>query len=132
MIKKLNRRTEIKRNLINKELDWIYGVFQPKFDLVSKKILGAEALAKWKSNSLGMIFPDEFIFIAEKLKRVSLIDYKIAEETLKFINEILKKYLLKDSFRISFNISLQTFERDDFLDTIVNLIEKSMKWTQSY
>lgn len=124
MIKKLNRRTEIKRNLINKELDWIYGVFQPKIDLVSKKILGAEALAKWKSNSLGMIFPDEFIFIAEKLKRVSLIDYKIAEETLKFINEILKKYLLKDSFRISFNISLQTFERDDFLDTIVNLIEK--------
>lgn len=124
MIKKLNRRTEIKRNLINKELDWIYGGFQPKFDLVSKKILGAEALAKWKSNSLGMIFPDEFIFIAEKLKRVSLIDYKIAEETLKFINEILKKYLLKDSFRISFNISLQTFERDDFLDTIVNLIEK--------
>lgn len=124
LIKKLNRRTEIKRNLINKELDGIYAVFQPKFDLVSKKILGAEALARWKNDSLGMIFPDEFIFIAEELKRVFLIDYKIAEETLKFINEIPKKYLSKDSFRISFNISLQTFERDDFLDTIVNLIEK--------
>lgn len=124
LIKKLNRRTEIKRNLINKELDGIYAVFQPKFDLISKKILGAEALARWKNDSLGMIFPDEFIFIAEELKRVYLIDYKIAEETLKFINEIPKKYLSEDSFRISFNISLQTFERDDFLDIIVNLIEK--------
>ncbi len=124
LIEKLNRRAKIKRNLINKELDEIYAVFQPKFDLVSKKILGAEALARWKNDSLGMIFPDEFIFIAEELKRVFLIDYKIAEETLKFINKIPKKYLLKDSFRISFNISLQTFERDDFLDTIVNLIEK--------
>ena len=71
-----------------------------------------------------MIYPDEFIFIAEELKRVYLIDYKIAEETLKFINKTPKIYLLKNNFRISFNISLQTFEREDFFNTIVNLIEK--------
>ena len=53
-----------------------------------------------------------------------MIDYKIAEETLKFINKIPKSYLSKENFRISFNISLQTFEREDFLKTIVSLIEK--------
>lgn len=124
LIKRLNRRAEIKKRLISKELDGIYAVFQPKFDLTTKKILGAEALARWQDDSLGAIYPDEFIFIAEELKRVYLIDYKIAEETFKFINKIPKIYLLKDSFRISFNISLQTFEREDFLNTIVNLIEK--------
>ncbi|MGL5753743.1 MULTISPECIES: EAL domain-containing protein [Bacteria] len=124
LIKKLNRRAEIKKRLVSKELDGVYAVFQPKFDLITKKILGAEALARWQDNSLGAIYPDEFIFIAEELKRVYLIDYKIAEETLKFINKIPKIYLLSDNFRISFNISLQTFERKDFLNTIINLIEK--------
>ncbi|MGL4801313.1 EAL domain-containing protein [Cetobacterium sp.] len=124
LIKKLNRRAEIKKRLVSKELDGVYAVFQPKFDLITKKILGAEALARWQDNSLGAIYPDEFIFIAEELKRVYLIDYKIAEETLKFINKIPKIYLLSDNFRISFNISLQTFEREDFLNTIINLIEK--------
>lgn len=124
LIKKLSRRAEIKRNLTNKELDGIYAVFQPKFDLVSKKILGAEALVRWKNDSLGVMFPDEFIFIAEELRKVYLIDYKIVEETLKFINKISKKCLLKDNIKFSFNISLQTFERDDFLDTIINLIQK--------
>ena len=124
LIKKLNRRTEIKKRLISKELDGIYAVFQPKFDLTTKKILGAEALARWQDDSLGAIYPDEFIFIAEELKRVYLIDYKIAEETLKFINEIPKIYLLEDNFRISFNVSLQTFEREDFLETVINLIKR--------
>lgn len=124
LIKTLNRRTEIKKRLINKKLDGIYAVFQPKFDLITKTILGAEALARWQDDSLGIIYPDEFISIAEELKRVYLVDYKIAEETLKFINKIPKSYLSKENFRISFNISLQTFEREDFLKTIVSLIEK--------
>lgn len=124
LIEKINRRTQIKHKIINKDIKGIHALFQPKFDLTTKKVLGAEALARWQNESLGAIYPDEFIFIAEKLKKVYLIDYKIAEESLKFLNKMSQTYLLENNFRISFNISLQTFERDDFLKTIVTLIEK--------
>ncbi|MGL5000045.1 MAG: EAL domain-containing protein [Cetobacterium sp.] len=124
LIEKLNRRKEIQKLLIEKNIDGIYPVFQPKFDIQTKKILGAEALARWQSEKLGFIYPNEFIGLAEEYKKVFLIDYKIAEETLKFIKKIPEKYLNENNFKISFNISLQTFEREDFLDTITNLIDK--------
>lgn len=117
----LKRRNEIKKKLISRKIEGIYAVYQPKFNIKTKKILGAEALARWEEKTLGIIYPNEFISIAEELNKVYLIDYKIAEETFKFIKKIPKEY---NDFRISFNISLQTFEREDFLKVIENLIKK--------
>lgn len=120
----LNRKNKIKRLLLNGKTDGIYPVFQPKFSLKDKNIIGAEALARWEDNELGTIYPNEFIPLAEKMKIVHIIDYKIAEETLKFIKRIPKKYLDENNFRISFNISLQTFEQENFLITIEEMIKK--------
>ena len=58
------------------------------------------------------------------MKIVHIIDYKIAEETLKFIKRIPKKYLDENNFRISFNISLQTFEQENFLKILEDMIKK--------
>jgi len=39
--------------------------YQPKLDLVSRKIKGLEALARWCSSGIGWISPAEFISVAE-------------------------------------------------------------------
>ncbi len=46
--------------------DEIYLNFQPKVDLDSRRIIGAEALVRWNSHELGFVPPDEFVPIAEE------------------------------------------------------------------
>jgi diguanylate cyclase (GGDEF)-like protein len=40
--------------------------YQPKFDAVSLKMIGVEALLRWKHPTRGLISPDQFIALAEK------------------------------------------------------------------
>jgi len=48
------------------ELDQFEMYYQPKVSLTSKKIIGAEALIRWRHPTLGFISPEEFIPIAEE------------------------------------------------------------------
>jgi EAL domain-containing protein (putative c-di-GMP-specific phosphodiesterase class I)/ActR/RegA family two-component response regulator len=54
---------QIARALANQEF---FPVFQPKVDLVSGKVVGCEALARWHSPEFGMISPELFIALAER------------------------------------------------------------------
>jgi len=40
--------------------------FQPQVDLIEQKLYGAEALVRWQDPEMGMIFPDQFIPLAEE------------------------------------------------------------------
>ena len=44
----------------------LFLLYQPTFDLRSERIVGVEALLRWRHRSRGVIGPDEFIPIAEK------------------------------------------------------------------
>jgi diguanylate cyclase (GGDEF)-like protein len=39
--------------------------YQPKFDLATGEIIGAEALVRWRHPERGLLSPQEFIFVAE-------------------------------------------------------------------
>nr|WP_307776030.1 EAL domain-containing protein [uncultured Cetobacterium sp.] len=122
LIIKKQREYIIKQRLRERCIDGMHSVFQPKFDLNSMKIIGMEALARWSTNDLGKIFPDEFIPLAEITKNIHVVDFKIAEEAMIFIKKLKKEKLVDDNFKISFNISMETFERDDVIDTINDLL----------
>ena len=55
--------TELHYALQRKELEVYY---QPKIELVSSKIVGAEALLRWNHSQFGMVSPERFIPIAEE------------------------------------------------------------------
>ncbi len=67
MSDEVHRRVELghqlRRALENNELSLHY---QAKVDLTSQRILGAEALLRWYSDSLGFVSPVEFIPVAEE------------------------------------------------------------------
>lgn len=48
------------------ENDSLSIVFQPKAELATSEVVGAEALARWNHPVLGNVFPDEFIPLAEQ------------------------------------------------------------------
>ena len=47
--------------------------FQPKFDALGKRLLGCEALLRWRNPALGEVMPGEFIPIAEDSGAISEI-----------------------------------------------------------
>ena len=120
-IEKMDRETSI-LFLLKDDISGIYPMFQPKFCLKTKKIIGAEALARYKSIKIGEIGPFEFIPIAEKYSFIHKVDYKIAKESIVFIKTLIDSGTTLDNFRISFNISMKTFKRDDLITVISGLL----------
>ncbi len=110
--------------LLEGDLNELYAVFQPKFNISTNKIIGGEALIRCKCKFLGDVYPNELIPIAEKFNFIHKIDYKVAEETFKFIKELINTNEIDDNFKISFNLSVKTFSRKDLIATIKELLEK--------
>ncbi|MGP8187864.1 MAG: putative bifunctional diguanylate cyclase/phosphodiesterase [Terracidiphilus sp.] len=91
-------------------------VYQPKVDLATGRVLGAEALIRWDHPELGPVSPSKFIPIAER----SNLILRIHDFTL--------RTALKDAQRlgslgirlplISVNISWASLRRDDFVRSV--------------
>lgn len=53
---------------------------QPRFDLNSRKVVGAEALVRWNHGKLGTVSPAEFIPVLEKNGSITKLDKYIWEQ----------------------------------------------------
>lgn len=54
---------ELRKAIASNSLAWVY---QPQYDVQTRKIVGAEMLARWHHPQLGAISPDVFIVLAER------------------------------------------------------------------
>lgn len=75
---------------------------QPKFNLYTNELCGAEALVRWQSYDR-MIYPDEFVDIFEKNGFIEKVDFLMYEQVLKYIEDCLNKGL--NIVPISLNVS---------------------------
>jgi len=96
--------------------------YQPQINLVSNKIIGAEALLRWQNPKLGFISPDEFIPIAEKTGLIVPIGYFVLSQALEATKQWHQSF--KDDFRIAINLSPRQFRESDFLTTIDSIIKQ--------
>lgn len=58
---------------------------QPKYDIATEKIYGAEALVRWNSSEYGFISPIDFIPLFEKNGFVTQVDFYVLEEVCKYL-----------------------------------------------
>ena len=85
---KLTLKMDIEKALENNEFVLYY---QPQVDIKNGNIIGAEALIRWMHKEKGIIFPDEFIPIAEETGLISKIGEWVLERSL-FSAEKMAKY----------------------------------------
>ena len=118
-----------KRLLIEKHLrlakldDEFTVVFQPKIDSYNKKIVGAEALIRWKSPSLGNIPPSDFITIAEDsdiIHRMSTWVYRKAFNMLALIHESGH-----ETFMLSINVSPLQISKNTLINSLNTALNDS-------
>lgn len=96
--------------------------FQPILDLKSNNISGFEALARIRSDNLGLISPLEFIPIAEKTKLIIPLGKKIILQAFNFLNKLKSKGY--DAISISINISAIQLLKNDFIKNLIEMINK--------
>jgi sensor c-di-GMP phosphodiesterase-like protein len=88
----------VKRAARNKDF---FVEYQPIVELESRRIIGAEALVRWKSK-LAIVRPDHFIPLAEERGLIHLI----TEQVINIVTEDLPRFLTLDpNFEVAINMS---------------------------
>lgn len=95
---------------------------QPKYDLSKEKIVGGEALVRWKHPQKGMIPPFEFIGVFEKNGFIIKLDYFVWEETCKLLSKLKKEGY--GGYPISINVSRAHFYGKELIGKLQSLVEK--------
>lgn len=103
-----------------KTKDQIQVYYQPKIDAKNKKIIGAEALVRWQHPKNGLIFPDEFIFIAESTGIMVELGNIIIEKSIAAIKEI-NTLGIKD-FKMAINLSARQFQDSSLVPFVSDML----------
>ncbi len=56
--------------------------YQPKLDLASGRVVGAEALVRWDHPDRGLVYPDAFLPLAEQTGLMRLVTLQVLERSL--------------------------------------------------
>lgn len=92
---------------------------QPKFDLRTKEVYGAEALARWEKPDGRIVVPSGFIDALERIGYITELDFYIYEELLKIITRWRKEK--RRQITISVNFSGKHFDSDS--DEFMNRLD---------
>lgn len=120
MIRDFENRAKLYHQLqtavMNKEFILVY---QPKLNLKSNKLSGLEALIRWKNADIGLIYPAEFISIAESNGLI----IPIGEWVMRSVCLQAKKWQQAgiQIANIAFNVSIREFVMRDFTTTITKI-----------
>jgi diguanylate cyclase (GGDEF)-like protein len=97
--------------------------YQPEFDLVTRRLLRFEALARWRHPTLGLIPPSKFIPIAEETGLIVEIGTwvleKACEEAVRWQAES------ETPVQVAVNVSNVQFFRDDFVPIVEEILKRT-------
>jgi diguanylate cyclase (GGDEF)-like protein len=116
--KRLTMMGELKKALDKRELE-LY--FQPKLNIKSRKLLGVEALMRWKHHEHGFISPEEFIGIAERSRLIIELTAWVIEDAFSACAEFHK---MGHDIKISINLSMKDLLNPELPDLVAGLTAK--------
>ena len=96
--------------------------YQPKYDLATETIAGAEALVRWKSKEMGMMPPGEFIPLFEKNGFITRMDMYVWEK----VCVDLRSWISAGNkiVPVSVNVSRADLLNPSLVDTLSSLVKK--------
>lgn len=96
--------------------------YQPKVDLRSGKVVGAEALVRWRHPEHGMISPDEFIPVAEETGLIVPLGEWVLAEACGALKAM--QALGIHDFVISVNLSARQLRQRQFARHLAEVLER--------
>jgi diguanylate cyclase (GGDEF)-like protein len=103
--------------------DQLYPVFQPQINLVDGRVLGFEALMRWRNGAGEAISPELFIHVAEQSGLIIEMGIWILRESLFALRELQAEGW--DKLRMSVNVSAVQFRTPGFLAAVRQALDDS-------
>ncbi len=120
-LEKLSLEQELRMGLERKEF---IPFLQPIIDLRTKDIAGFEALIRWNHPTRGLVFPNDFVPVAERTHVVQHLDHMMLEKACKEV------FLLNDTagningnMFVSVNLSGINFEETDLVSAVTEILQ---------
>ncbi len=110
---------ELRRALRRDELELHY---QPRLCLQSGRILGLEALVRWRHGERGLLAPNEFVPLAEESGLIVPLGYWVISRALRDMQWLRGRGL--PALHMAINLSFRQFQDSQLLPTLGRLISE--------
>ncbi|HVC49003.1 MAG TPA: EAL domain-containing protein [Burkholderiales bacterium] len=118
--KRMSLESELRRAIQRDELVLYY---QPQVDLRQNKVIGFEALLRWKPSHGALRFPDQFVRLAEDTGLIVSIGEWVLETACSQMSELQKNYA--HPLRVAVNLSARQFRHKKLLENIRQILERT-------
>lgn len=120
MVTELSLRTDLEKRLReacrNSEFLLHY---QPQVDAESNRIVGIEALIRWNSSSHGLVFPNQFIAVAEEIGLINEIGKWVIERSFAFARSLMNRGIC-----VSCNVSPVQLKQSSFVGDVIEAFDR--------
>lgn len=97
--------------------------YLPKWNLLTEQIEGVEALIRWQHPTRGLLYPNDFIPVAESTGQIRLLDLLVTKKALAQQKEWLNEGI--EMGIVGVNISARSLKHPDFFEQLKSLITTS-------
>lgn len=120
----LTRRIQV-RDALHHALkkDELYLLYQPKVNMHTGELCGAEALLRWQNSTLGAVSPMEFIPIAEANGDIIAIGKWVIEHSITTLLRWRKAGLVNADFSLAVNVASSQLMQPDFANWLIHTVE---------
>ncbi len=94
--------------------------FQPKVEIATGRMVGVEALARWRHPTRGMVGPDGFIDVAERHGLIGALTELMLAETLLQAQAWRRRGL---ALKVAINVSMEDLVQLDFPELVIRQAE---------
>jgi diguanylate cyclase (GGDEF)-like protein/PAS domain S-box-containing protein len=98
--------------------------YQPRVELASGKVVGMEALLRWKHPERGLVWPDDFVPLTEEMGLIIPIGREVIEEVCQQAHVWHEQYLHDPPLLMSVNISAKQLQHPNFAENITQVLQE--------
>ncbi len=114
-------RINVIRNSIVNNCEGFFLCYQPIVDATTEKIIGAEALIRWKNDEYGVVPPVQFVDVLEQDNLFPELGKWILKTALIDTKKFLARY---PNFVVNVNLSYTQLEKSDFVADVLSILDE--------
>jgi len=118
-VERMMLKSKLRRSF---ELDELLIHYQPKYDVKTGLVVGAEALVRWELTDHGMVLPSDFIPLAEETNLIVQIGEWVLNQVCKDLSDW--QHRMPGTGKVAVNLSLKQLAQRNFTKRISRILKR--------